>query len=86
MVGEDIPAGTYSLHCIYNGDAWGNYAIFGKYSDGEWQDRIDYDVVYNDNTDSGSNEKTWVIRLEPGNGLHVSDPMDITIFKGVIFE
>lgn len=89
LVGRDIPAGTYTLHCIYNeSDGAADCSIYSDYNDMGWDTILDYIPVFPADYDTlyDRGELTRVIRLEEGYGVSIDYPMDLTIFKGVIFE
>ena len=82
IAGEDIPTGTYTVYCKYEGDIWADIYIFPADNPDEYS--FDGIVYAKSETDPG--EGTWKINVEEGDRLECTYEITLTVFAGIVFK
>ncbi len=85
LVGEDVPAGTYTVYCKYDGDWWADIYVIADAGNGDTL--VDY-TVFAANADYASfkGEGTWTISLNDGELFKCTSEVTLTISAGLKFN
>jgi hypothetical protein len=85
LVGTDLPVGTYTVYCKYEGSWWADIYVI---EDGGEGDTTFSGTVYGPDNEfvSTKGEGTWTVTLHDGDLFKCSDEVTLTISSGVKFH